>query len=224
MLPNLLTARLDLRPASGADLDMLWALWAAPDVRRFLFDDVPVTRERAVEVLGHCIQAAEAGLGLWLASLRDTETVIGCVGLMAASTAAQYDPRLVGAVEPLASFSPSVWGHGYATEALAAVVRYTFEQLGLAQLAAVNDVPNEASDRLVKRLGFEVMGECAGPRYRLRTYVLTREQFANRRLDSAGMQATPAQPGARLCQNPPLKVLLCFRHPLACTGTLPSPS
>src|SRR5919197_1550540 len=161
MLPNLITARLDLRPASGDDLDMLWALWAAPDVRRFLFDDVPVTRERAAEVLGHCIQAAEAGLGLWLASLRDTETVIGCVGLMAASTAAQYDPRLVGAVEPLASFSPSVWGHGYATEALAAMVRYAFEQLGLAQLAAVNDVPNEASDRLVKRLGFEVMGECA---------------------------------------------------------------
>ena len=29
---------------------------------------------------------------------------------------------------------------------------------------------------------------------------------------------------ARLCQNPLLKVLLSFRHPLACTGTLPRPS
>jgi hypothetical protein len=26
---------------------------------------------------------------------------------------------------------------------------------------------------------------------------------------------------ARLCQNPPLKVLLCFRQPFACTGPLP---
>jgi ribosomal-protein-alanine N-acetyltransferase len=192
MLPHLITARLNLRPATLGDLDTLWALWAEPDVRRFLFDDVPVTRERAAEILGHCMQAAETGLGLWVARLRDTETVIGCVGLMAASTAAQYDPRLVGAIEPLASFSPSMWGHGYATEALDAVVRYAFEQLGLSQLAAVNDAPNEASDRLVKRLGFEVTGECDGPRYRLRTYVLTREQFAHRRLNNAGMPAAPA--------------------------------
>jgi [ribosomal protein S5]-alanine N-acetyltransferase len=196
MVPHLITARLELRPATLDDLDPLWALWAEPDVRRFLFDDVPVVRERAAEVLGHCLHAAEAGLGLWVARLRDTETVIGCVGLMAASTAAQYDPRLVGAIEPLASFAPAVWGHGYATEALAAVVRYAFAQLGLSQLAAVNDVPNEASDRLVRRLGFEVTGECEGPRYRLRTYGLTQEQFANGRRDSSGMRAAPAQQGA----------------------------
>jgi RimJ/RimL family protein N-acetyltransferase len=196
MLPHLITAGLELRPATLDDLKTLRALWAEPDVRRFLFDDVPVTRERAAEVLGHSLQAAEAGLGLWVARLRDTETVIGCVGLMAASTAAQYDPRLVGAIEPRASFAPAVWGHGYATEALAAVARYAFEQLGLSQLAAVNDVPNEASDHLVRRLGFEVTGECEGPRYRLRTYVLTREPFANCRRDSAGMRAAPAQPGA----------------------------
>jgi [ribosomal protein S5]-alanine N-acetyltransferase len=196
MLPHLPTARLELRPAALNDLDALWALWAEPEVRRFLFDDVPVTCERAAEVLGHCLQAAEAGLGLWVARPRDAEAVIGCVGLMAASTAAQYDPRLVGAIEPLAAFVPAVWGHGYATEALAAVVRYAFEQLGLPQLAAVNDVPNEPSDRLVRRLGFAVTGECEGPRYRLRTYVLTRERFVKCRRDSAGVRAAPAQQAA----------------------------
>ena len=187
MLPHLITARLDLRPAVFADLDTLWALWADPEVRRFLFDDLPVTRERAAEVLGHCLEAVEAGLGLWVANLRNTEMAIGCVGLMAASTAAEHDPRLVGAIEPLASFSPSVWGHGYATEALEAVVCYAFEELGLSQLAAVNDVPNKTSDRLLKRLGFEVTGESAGPRYRLRTYLLTRKQFDARRCDSPGL-------------------------------------
>jgi [ribosomal protein S5]-alanine N-acetyltransferase len=191
MLPHLITARLELRPATPDDLDALWALWAAPEVRRFLFDDVPVTRARAAEVLGYCLQAAEAGLGLWVARPRDAKTVIGCVGLMAASTAAQYEPHLVGAVEPLAAFVPAEWGHGYATEALAAVVRYAFEPLGLSQLAAVNDVPNGASARLLRRLGFAVTGEYEGPRYRLHTYALSREQLRpnqalHRTLDSAG--------------------------------------
>jgi RimJ/RimL family protein N-acetyltransferase len=104
---------------------------------------------------------------------------------MEASTAAEYDPRLAGAIEPLAAFAPAVWGRGYATEALAAVVRHAFEQLGLAQLAAVVDVPNEASRSLARRLGFEITGECEGPRYRLRTYVLTRERFVNSRDSSA---------------------------------------
>jgi RimJ/RimL family protein N-acetyltransferase len=188
MLPTLVTTRLNLRPATFDNLDTLWALWTEPNVRRFLFDDVPIRRERAIEVLEQCLQGAEIGLGLWGAMVHDTKAIIGCVGLMATSLAAQYDPRLLGAIEPLASFLPEVWGRGYATEALAAVVRYAFEQLSLSQLAAVNDVPNEASNRLLKRLGFEVTGECDGPRYRLRTYVLTREQFA-RRLNGSGMEA-----------------------------------
>ena len=32
-----------------------------------------------------------------------------------------------------------------------------------------------------------------------------------------------AEPGARLCENSPLLVLLCFRQPRACTETLPRP-
>src|SRR5262249_46332326 len=45
-------------------------------------------------------------------------------------------------------------------------------------------------------------------------------------LPEAGAQRTleAVRCSARLCQNPLLKVVLCFRHPLACTGTLPRPS
>ncbi|MEM9557872.1 MAG: GNAT family protein [Acidobacteriota bacterium] len=190
MFPHLATARLDLRPAGADDLDSLWALWAEPEVRRFLFDDVPVTRETADEVLGNCLQTEEQGLGLWIVSPRDTEATIGCVGLMPVSSAAEYDPSLRGATEPLAAFAPSSWGHGYATEALDALIRYAFEQLEVPRLVAVNDVPNEASDRLVQRLGFEVLREVSGPRYRLQTYELTRERFVAGRGTESGPRAT----------------------------------
>jgi RimJ/RimL family protein N-acetyltransferase len=104
--------------------------------------------------------------------------VIGCVGLLGVTSAADYDPRLAGAVEPLAAFTPSVWGNGYAREALTAVLTYGFGPLGLAKMAAVTDVPNEASDRMVRRVGFQILGECDGPKYRLRTYALMAEGFA----------------------------------------------
>jgi RimJ/RimL family protein N-acetyltransferase len=175
-LPEFTAQRLRLRPATREDLDVLWLIWADPEVRRYLFDDVPVTRQRATEVLADCLGLAD-GCGLWTVQCRDATPIIGCVGLMPVTTAAQYDPSLAGAVEPLAAFAPAEWHRGYAMESLAILVAYGFRALGLSRLVAVTDVPNVASDKLVRRLGFRVTGECDGPRYRLRTYVLTPDVF-----------------------------------------------
>ena len=153
MVPNLTTDRLSLRPASPDHLHAFQPIWNDADVRRYLFDDEPVLRDRAEAVLADCL-ALPDGLGLWSVQLLGTDEVIGCVGLLPAGTAAEYDPSLAGAVEPLAAFAPSAWGRGYATEALATVLRYGFDGLGLPSVVAVNDVPNAASDRLVQRLGF----------------------------------------------------------------------
>jgi RimJ/RimL family protein N-acetyltransferase len=171
MNPTFETPRLSLRPALAADFNALQALWDDPDVRRFLFDDEPVPPARAAAVLDDVL-ALDGGLGLWCVAGRDTGTFLGCVGLMPSSTTARYDASLAGAIEPLACFSPAAWGKGYATEALQVLIDYAFETLGLDQLAAVHDVPNEASGRLVQRLGFQPIGECDGPKYRMRTYRL----------------------------------------------------
>ena len=49
--PMLRTLRAVLRPLGVADLDAVHALWTDPDVRRYLWDDVAITRERAAEVV-----------------------------------------------------------------------------------------------------------------------------------------------------------------------------
>ena len=177
MLPELRTARLALAPAADADLDALWALWTDPDVRRFLFDDVAVTRELAAATLADTRAAADRGLGLWVVRARDGGPApVGCAGLLPVTTAAEFEPRLAGLVEPLVALHPSCWGRGYAAEALAALVRHAFDTLGLDRLAAVADVPNAASDRMLRRAGFRALGECDGPRHRLRTYLSERGQ------------------------------------------------
>jgi [ribosomal protein S5]-alanine N-acetyltransferase len=170
--PSFETRRVTLTPATVDDVDALWALWRDADVRRYLFDDVPVTRERALE-------AFTAATVLWLVRRGGADAIIGMAGLMP-TLAAAYDETLRGTIEIVAAFEPRAWGHGYAAEALAPVIDYAFTGLGHARLIATADVPNVASQRLIERLGFTATGECAGPVYRQRTYVLTLDGFAMR--------------------------------------------
>ena len=168
-LPSFTTRRLALTPATADDLDIVWGLWRQPEVRRYLFDDAPVTRERAAEALRRGL--GDETVGIWLARLRDDTSAIGTVGLIRTTVDAPHDRAFLGSIEVLAAFEAPAWGHGYATEALEPVIAHAFGALGLERLVAMADVPNEASDRMLRRLGFTPTGECAGPRYRARTYV-----------------------------------------------------
>jgi RimJ/RimL family protein N-acetyltransferase len=181
MQPTLTTVRLELRPADDADGDALWSLWREPSVRRFLWDDRVITRAEAFATLADCRALGPQGLGLWVLAPRIepasppapalAEAVLGCAGLLPVSTAAEYEPRLTGLVEPLVALAPPAWGQGYAHEALVALRDYAASVLGLRQLAGVTDVPNEASDRMLRRAGFVPLSEVTGPKHPLRTYV-----------------------------------------------------
>jgi [ribosomal protein S5]-alanine N-acetyltransferase len=173
---TLTTPRLDLEPVVRDDVDVLWAIWREPAVRRYLFDDVPVTRERVEQILDEILPSAVHGLGLWLTRERGSTRAVGVVGLR--HTHVTHDPTLAGTVEVLVALESAVWGRGYATEALRAMLDHAFGTLGLAQLVAVVDVPNEASHRVIARLGFTPTGEHQGPVYRARTYVLTARDYA----------------------------------------------
>ena len=180
MQPTLISSRLELRPVRQSDVDALWSLWTDPDVRRFLWDDRSITRDEAAATVADCLALSDTGLGLWMIRVKEPShsssdapdtSATGCAGLLPVSTAAEYEPRLAGLVEPLVALAPNVWGRGYAHEALTTLLEYATLTLGISQLAGVTDVPNVASDRMLRRAGFVVLGESAGPRYPLRTYL-----------------------------------------------------
>ena len=180
-LPALTTARLTLTPAGSDDVDLLWHVWRQPDVRRYLFDDVEVTRERVDEIVRDVVVPGRArGCGVWIVRAHGSDTVAGTAGVLPVTTSALYAPALTGEIEVLAAFDVAAWGRGYATETLETLIDYAFRVLGLVRVAAVVDVPNEASHRLVARLGFAASGEFLGPRYPFRTYVLTAASVARR--------------------------------------------
>lgn len=183
MLPVLRTSRLVLRPAREADVVPLWQLWRTPDVRRFLWDDREIPQDEAAEVIEELRALEPSGMGLWIVtpaapkgagtSRGTPPPLIGCAAISPASVAAQFEPAIAGMAEPLVALARPQWGQGFAAETLAAVISYAFERLALPELAGVTDVPNVASDRMLRRAGFVAFSEVAGPKYPMRIYRLS---------------------------------------------------
>jgi len=172
VLAPLSTRRLLLRSGQAADLVALWELWNKPLVRRYLFDDAPVDKSTAEAVLESSLAQAEKGAGLWTIHSKLEPRFLGCAALLPTS-AAEYEPRLAGLFEPTIAIDPGYWNLGYASEALAAVLGYAFDALGKGLIAAVNDVPNIASEQMLKKAGFSAVSEVRGPKYPMRTHTLS---------------------------------------------------
>jgi len=168
----LVTERLELRPIGAPDVDAMHALWIDPDVRRYLWDDVIISRERAAEaVAASASDFANHAYGLWSVRLRMTGALGGFCGLRSADAA----PEL------LYGFLREYWGQGYATEAAAAVLDHAFRTLGLSAIDAATDAPNTASMRVLDRLAMSLVRRAVVNGLDTVFYRISREDFDHRR-------------------------------------------
>lgn len=88
------------------------------------------------------------GFGPWAVVSKSQREVIGYCGLF-------HFPDLDGQAEIEIGYrlARSVWGQGYATEAVIAVREYGFNILGLKRLVALIDPQNAASIRVAEKAG-----------------------------------------------------------------------
>jgi RimJ/RimL family protein N-acetyltransferase len=136
------TARLRLRPCRVEDLASVHELWAEERVRYFLFDDRVVSLDEVRSFIEASLESfARHGYGLWLVFAPE---LVGFAGFL---HSAEGPPNLIYGIDP------GFWGHGYATEAAGAVLRYAFEELALPSVRADVDEPNTASVRVLEKLG-----------------------------------------------------------------------
>jgi RimJ/RimL family protein N-acetyltransferase len=86
-------------------------------------------------------------------------------------------PQSGGNAEPeiVYSLEPAYWGHGYATEASIAVLRYAFQTIGLPRVLGAADPPNTRSLKLLQRLHMQPLAR--GPVPGLPYMHITREHF-----------------------------------------------
>jgi RimJ/RimL family protein N-acetyltransferase len=141
------TDRLVLRPFVADDLDAMYGYQQLPEVARYLMWPAR-SREQTVESLKYRIEhptLEKEGDVLVLAVLLE-DTLIGDVNL--AWLSEEHRTGEFGFV-----FDPRFHGKGYAREAAVEMLRLGFEQLGLHRIIGRADGRNDASAKLMTRLG-----------------------------------------------------------------------
>ncbi|WP_231505136.1 GNAT family N-acetyltransferase [Cellulomonas sp. URHE0023] len=147
------TARLTLRPAVADDATAIWAYrrldsvdqWLTgipsdPDVFRAMFAD-PARLARTI-VVEHGSGARATVVGDLMLRREDGWSQLGMADEARGSQAE------LGWV-----LDPAHQGHGYATEAVRELIRYAFDDLGLRRLVANAFHDNDASVRVMERVG-----------------------------------------------------------------------
>ena len=143
------TSRLDLRPLTPADAEPLHALWTAPGVRRYLWDDEVIPFDRTRDVVAESTRLFEtAGYGLWAARLHSAADVVAFGGYWFFHEPPRLE-LLFGVAEPH-------WGQGLAHELASALVTFGLTRCGFRDVLASTDVPNVRSVRVLAKLGFQL--------------------------------------------------------------------
>ncbi|KRA45598.1 GNAT family N-acetyltransferase [Devosia sp. Root635] len=143
------TDRLTLRPFTRGDVDAVYAYRRREDVARYLFDVALSREECALAVQQRIGQVALEGDGdkiILAVDLTKTGSVVGEVSLILRSADARQAE--VGWI-----FDPEYQGQGYATEAATAILDLAFGAGDIHRVAARCDTRNDASWRLMERLG-----------------------------------------------------------------------
>ncbi len=142
------TERLVLRQWTDEDYAPFAALNADPRVMEFF----PARLDRAASdaMAARCRGLiAGRGWGLWAVEVLETGRFIGYVGLHVPAAELPFMP----CVEIGWRLEYPAWGHGFATEAARAALRFGFGELGLEEIVSFTFVGNHRSRAVMERLG-----------------------------------------------------------------------
>lgn len=150
------------------DVEPWWRVCADPDVMRWIGDGSTSTVDQARQA----IEAYEAGwegsgFGLFAAERRDTGELTGFVGLAVPT----FLPEVLPAVEIGWRLGRPHWGAGLATEGARAVLAWAFDDVGLDRLVSIHQVGNDASARVMAKLGMHLERETVHPTLGRRLHV-----------------------------------------------------
>jgi len=184
-MPALTTTRLEMRPMEPDDLAWYAELAGDAEVMQYIGHAGPLSHEQATERLARYVRCwDEHALGMFGVRLREEPLPVGWAGLQPLSGTDE--------IEVGYAFGRAAWGCGYATEVASAIVRWGFEELGLARIVAVASPENTGSRHVMDKLGMRYEGMRPGSGQPSVYYSLTPAAFARAApLRTFGRETTP---------------------------------
>lgn len=171
------TPRLVLRLPTEDDLDPLSAINADPQVMRFIGDGTTRSREETATGLARARKEwDERGFGMFAVELRDSGQFIGWVAL----TEPAFLPEVLPTVEIGWRLSRPHWGRGYATEGARVALQFGFTTCRLERIISIRHVANDASRRIMDKLGMRFDHETVVPAtgQPVAVHAMTRVEYA----------------------------------------------
>lgn len=154
--PRLETERLHLIEVEEQHIDKIYDIFSREDVTRFYGMTPFQEKEQALKMVQSFSSNYEQKRGIrWGIVLKDTGELVGTVGLnnlqaWGKRTEIGYD------------LHPYHWKKGIASEAIKEVINYSFGELELYRIAAITFPENEASFKILLKLGFQKEGLLRG--------------------------------------------------------------
>ena len=171
IVPVLETARLRLRAHAAADHAALSAIWADPEVVRFIGGKPASAQEVWLRLLRYPGLWCVLGYGYWAIEEKAGGRCIGDIGY--ADFKRDLSPSLDGMPELGWVLASDCHGRGYASEALAAVLAWGRGHFGEHRAACIIDPENAASLRLAAKAGFQLL--CEADHHGSRLLLLVRD-------------------------------------------------
>jgi RimJ/RimL family protein N-acetyltransferase len=144
------TARLVLRRPAPEDAGPLAKINADPEVMKYIGDGRARTFQETADGLSRAIREwDDRGYGMLSVERRDTGEYIGWVTL----TVPTFLPEVLPAIEIGWRLARRHWGLGFATEAAREALRFGFQSCGFDSIISIRQVDNDASRRVMEKLG-----------------------------------------------------------------------
>jgi ribosomal-protein-alanine N-acetyltransferase len=149
------TERLLFRDHEASDLDAYCAMEADPEVRRYI-GGAPRPRDVAERKFQNGLdRPADRRLWMWAAVYKPEGSYIGRCGVY--PHFGRTGSVIAGEGALGFYLARPYWGRGLATEAGRAFVNFGFKELNLSRIVTAVQVGNDASVRVLEKLGFSLV-------------------------------------------------------------------
>jgi ribosomal-protein-alanine N-acetyltransferase len=195
-LPEIRTKDLILRKLRISDAADIFEYASRPEASLYTIWDRHRSKKDTVAFLKYADARAKKGLPVsWAVVHKKDKRVIGTAGIE------DYSPahKCAGLGYAL---SPDYWNRGYTTEAVGAIIEFTYKKLGLNRVEAVCAIDNKPSARVMEKCGLKYEGilrqrivTAKGKVHDVKIYAITAEDIRELLAEKQGRKKknTPAQ-------------------------------